>query len=33
MEDVDAHVPVIIIEDEFCCGIDDTFTEELVGDA
>jgi hypothetical protein len=33
VEDADAHVAVIIIDDEFCCGADDTLTEELADDA
>jgi hypothetical protein len=30
VEDDDAHVAVIAIDEEFCCGVDDTLTEELV---
>jgi hypothetical protein len=33
VEDDDAHVAVIIIDDEFCCGVDDTLAEELAADA
>jgi len=33
VEDDDAHVAAIIIDDEFCCGVDDTLTEEFADDA
>jgi hypothetical protein len=33
LDDDDAHVAVIIIDDAFCCGVDDTLTEEFVDDA